>query len=223
MALTSAHWKKLKPLTLLSEPLTKAIKDFEKASGDLMKEGTRENLAAASGGLKNVLAAIAVTSGKCNKTLHKDCIKGLLEMETTAKVAYNIVQTEQKEFVKQLGEYQKVRDRAATYMEAIAKAPTAEKIDKGLKDLETFLNFLNDGLKEGNCSSDEMQKGMKYLAATMVLLKDMKKEWAKSVVNDKQREGQAKELLATVPKIKALGGYSERPKAAMSYAIVLKK
>lgn len=221
--LTSQHWKKLKPITLISEPLTKAMKDFEKASAELVKEGTRENLAAVSGGLKNLIAAIATTSGKCNKTLHKGCIKGLADMEATAKRAYVFVQAEQKEFVKQLAEFQKVRNAAADFLAGVGNAPTADKINKGLAGVGKFLAFLDEGLKQGNCSSDEMQKGMKYLAAVSVLLKDMQKEWAKSPGDPKKRQGQAKELLETVPKIKAVGGYAERPRAAAKYKIVIDK
>lgn len=222
MSLTLAYWKKLKPLTLVKEPLTKAMKDMEVAKAKFEREATRENMVRLSGAIRMVEVAVKETLGKCNKLLHKDCIKGLPLIEGQAKAAYMLLQNEQKDFVKQLAEYQKLRDATGKFLDLVGKSPDKAKIDKALTVLETFLTHLNTGIKEGNCSSLEMERGMKYLAGAMMLVKDMQKEWAKSEVDDKKRAGMCKGLLEAVPKILATGGYNERPRAAVRYNVDIK-
>ena len=86
--LASAWWKKNKAKTLLTEPLTKALEALDRARATMAANPSRENLSALVGATKLLPGAIAQTEAKCNKTLHKDTLANLRQMEALAKAAY---------------------------------------------------------------------------------------------------------------------------------------
>lgn len=72
--LSYAWWKKHKPKTLLKEPMSGALKEFDQANGDRIKIGNAEHFHNTLKALSNVEKAAEDTKKKCNKVLHKDAI-----------------------------------------------------------------------------------------------------------------------------------------------------
>jgi hypothetical protein len=226
--LTSKWWKKAKPITLLGETVTKALKSLDDVSDALYKEASRENLAAVAGAMKVLQGEIVKTRGKCHKVLHKTCILELNEAEEKAKKAYSGIQVLQKAFVADLSEYQKIRDVAAKTLAKIASDKKTAAVDAAKTAVNNFLNWLNEGIKNGKLSSKEMTAGMKYLTGANLLLGDIQKTLAKKPVTDpdknkqqQQLNGQFAELAEVAKKIGTLGGFTEQPRAAMKYKIEL--
>src|SRR5262249_18263711 len=130
MPITSEHWKKIKPLTLLKEPLTQALLDLEAVRALLEAKASRQHLAKFSAALKLVHDAIRQTAEQCNALLHRDCLKQLPLLSAQVRDLYKRTQEDQKDFALQLKNYERLRNRTANVMEIICHQPDAGKIDR---------------------------------------------------------------------------------------------
>jgi hypothetical protein len=218
-------WKKTKPVTLVGETVTEAMKEVDSATEALLKMPTREHLSKLSGALKSLKAAFTQTKGKCNKTLHAACIKALTEAEGKAQGAYDAVQVMLHHFVQELEVYKQRRTKAAQALALLSAAKDTTKVPLAAQAVETFLNYLQHGLELGEFGSGEIERGMKYLAVSKLLLADLAKnrtppaDTGKMASWQKEIDGKFVELGQAADALAVLGGYTYMPAAAARYRV----
>ena len=84
--LSEKWWKKNKAKTLRNEPLTAALKSYDRANSKRQRDGYAEDVKATLDALELVSKAIEATKKKCNSKLHKQTLGHLDDLKKLAKV-----------------------------------------------------------------------------------------------------------------------------------------
>lgn len=204
--LSSAWWKSHKAKTLSAEPLTPALAALDKARAVMEASPSRENLALLMGATKVLPSAIAQTEAKCNKTLHKDTLAHLRQMEAMAKAAYPLLQAEQQNFAKLLADYHKLRDLTAGTLEKAVATPNASTLGTADATVKAMLKWMNDIRDKNKFESQEVMLTTQWIGKTQIALKDAV-DFAAKHPPDAKLPAVVKEIAAQIPRIKASGGF----------------
>ena len=84
--LSQKWWKKNKAKTLRNEPLTAALKSYDKSNADRKRDGFAQDVKATMDALDLVSKAIEATKKKCNAKLHKETLGHLDDLKKLAKL-----------------------------------------------------------------------------------------------------------------------------------------
>jgi hypothetical protein len=183
-----AAWKKAKPLTFGSEPLSAALKDLDAMWAKFTKDMSRENIAGYSGALKNSAVACATTMKKVNPKSDKKLYDWLARREADLKAKSFLVTSLQKKFAEFMqGTLQGRKEAATALQEAVDKTDMAT-VDRSLKVTQTFGKWLNESYTGIGIASAEIVQLAQASGKATLLLGELKKELTKLTPNSTAEE-----------------------------------
>ena len=191
MATWTERWKKVKPTTLLVEPLTAAMKKLDADEAVFAKDNSREALARLSGSMKQAQLAVNETIKKCNPILHKQGIKELKLLGSWLEDSGGVVKKMQAEIAALTTETNKRKERVVAALKVVGGKPSKQLATTAEQQILEFGAWLN---KQNLRLSDETQQTMKYVAASTGTIKDLVKMYTEGAVDEVKKQHIADEL-----------------------------
>ena len=221
MTVSLQDWKKNKAKTLITEPLSDVLKQYDAALGKLMnpKSGSGakslEDMSAYLGANKSVQVAIVKTQKLCLPGVHNDTKKYLAAMDTEVKSLYKGVQTLQRAYNEQLKIFQARKAEAIAAIEPVLKSSTPQAVDKAKETTKALLDVMNAAQKKG-LTSEEITSHIRAVAAVLPAFEEIlkmnraaneKNPGRPLPLNPAQLKGPLGDISNALKRLKTIGGF----------------
>jgi dsDNA-binding SOS-regulon protein len=221
MTVSLQDWKKNKAKTLLTEPLSAALKEYDAALAKLVNpqsaSGAKalESMSAYLGANKSVQVAIAKTQKLCLPGVHGDTKKYLAKIDTETKNLYKGVQQLQRAYNEQLQIFQARKTEAIAAIEPVLRDSTPPAVHKAIEKTQALLDAMNAAQKKG-LTSEEMTSHLRAMASILPAFAEILKmnEEANKTnpgrplpLNPGQLKGPLGDISNALKRLKSIGGF----------------